>query len=398
MFKESIITAKPHIMVVYGTRPEAIKVAPVVQGLRDDHRFDVSVVSTGQHGKMLDDLNAKLGLVPDYDLAIMKVGQPLNELVARALLELDEVFRRETPNCVLVQGDTSTAAAAALAAFHLGIKVIHLEAGLRTNNLASPFPEEGNRRIISRIAALHLAPTLSAKENLVRENIPPGDVVVTGNTVIDSLLQIAKWDVDFESNILGTIMSSDRRIVMMTVHRRENLDSLENVSKALLVLADEFPEVDFVLPLHPNPTVRETFTARVGSKSNVFVIDPLSYEQFTALMKRSYLIMTDSGGVQEEAPSLGKPVLLMRNNTERPEGIIAGTVKLVGTEADSIVSAATDVLRKRKLYTQMVDTVNPYGDGEAADRVVAAISALEGVGERMPDFQQPASWITRQKG
>lgn len=376
-------------MVVYGTRPEAIKLGPVVQALKEAAMFDVTVVSTGQHGEMLAQLNQRFGLVPDYDLAVMKSGQSLNELVSRTLLELDAVLREVKPDCVIVQGDTSTAASAAIAAFHLGIKVVHLEAGLRTNNLAAPFPEEGNRKIISQIANLHLAPTSSAKSNLVRENVSPDDVVVTGNTVIDSLLKVSRWDVSFDDSALESIASSEKRIVMMTVHRRENLDVLDNVAEALVLLAEKFPEISFVLPLHPNPAVRETFASRVSALKNVLVIEPLPYDQFTALLKRSYLVMTDSGGVQEEAPSLGIPVLLMRQNTERPEGVVAGAVKLVGTNTETIVSVASEILRRTELHTQMAETASPYGDGNASVRVVAAISALEGNGERLPDFLSP---------
>lgn len=374
-------------MVVYGTRPEAIKLGPVVQALRADSLFDVAVVSTGQHGEMLTQLNQRFGIVPDYDLALMKSGQSLNELVSRTLMGLDEVFREVKPDCVIVQGDTSTAATAAISAFHLGIKVVHLEAGLRTNNLAAPFPEEGNRKIITQIASLHLAPTSSARSNLLCENVSEENIVVTGNTVIDSLLQVSEWDVSFDNSALESIVASDRKIVMMTVHRRENLDALDNVAAALVELAEQFPQISFVLPLHPNPAVRETFASRVSTLQNVLVIDPLPYDQFTALLKRAYLIMTDSGGVQEEAPSLGVPVLLMRNNTERPEGVASGAVKLVGTDSENIVSAASELLRRPELHAQMAETSSPYGDGKASARVVAAISALEGIGERVPDFR-----------
>lgn len=390
MSKEPIITAKPRIMVVYGTRPEAIKLAPVVKLLRSDSRFQVTVVSTGQHGEMLDDLNAKFELVPDFDLAVMKAGQSLNELMSRVLLQIEEVLQQVSPDCVIVQGDTTTAVTAAVAAFNRRIRVVHLEAGLRTNDLAAPFPEEGNRRMISQVASLHLAPTHSAKNNLEIENVAMGDVVVTGNTVIDSLLQVAEWDVEFEDAELRSIMASDQRVVMMTAHRRENLDVFGNFSNAVIELARLFPETIFVLPLHPNPIVRDIFTPKVEPFPNVLVVDPLPYEQFTALMRRSYLILTDSGGVQEEAPSLGKPVLLMRDNTERPEGVEAGAVELVGTSADSIVAAATGILQHPHLYEKMARTPNPYGDGKAAFRVVAAVAALERIGERMPDFDYSA--------
>lgn len=377
---------KPKIMTVYGTRPEAIKVAPVVSALQNDERFESVVVSTGQHREMLEQVNKRFGISPDYDMALMKPGQTLNELVSRAVQGLDSIIDTEKPDVIISQGDTSTAMVAALAGFHRGVKIVHLEAGLRTGNIFSPFPEEANRKIIGQIASLHLAPTNESRENLRRENFRSKDIVVTGNTVIDALLAASQWDVSFEDSRLEELRQSDGRLVLVTTHRRENLEAMKEIGGAVQDLAKSYADHIFALPLHLNPKVRDAVLPEVEDLPNVIITDPLPYDQFTALMSRAYLVLTDSGGVQEEAPSLGKPVLVMRENTERPEAVVAGTVKLVGTDRGRIVAEASNLIDHEAAYQAMANAVNPYGDGKAAERAVAAIANLLGVGRRLPDF------------
>jgi len=378
---------KPKIMTVYGTRPEAIKVAPVVSALQGDDRFESVVVSTGQHKEMLEQVNKRFGIAPDHDMALMKPGQTLNELVARAIQGLDPIIEEEQPDVIISQGDTSTAMVAALAGFHKGVKIVHLEAGLRTGNIFSPFPEEANRKIIGQIASLHLAPTNESRENLRRENFRSKDIVVTGNTVIDALLAASEWDVQFDDPRLEELRNSDEKLVLVTTHRRENLDAMKEIGGAVQDLAKSYPDHTFALPLHLNPKVRDAVLPEVEDLPNVIITDPLPYDQFTALMSRAYLVLTDSGGVQEEAPSLGKPVLVMRENTERPEAVVAGTVKLVGTDRQRIVAEARNLLDQDAAYAAMANAVNPYGDGKAAARAVAAIAELVDVGERIEEFE-----------
>lgn len=379
-------SVKPKIMTVYGTRPEAIKVAPVIARLQKDDRFESIAVSTGQHKEMLEQVNSMFGIVPDHDLGLMKNGQSLNALVSRALQGLDELIEKEGPDVIISQGDTSTAMVAALAGFNRGVRVVHLEAGLRTGNIHSPFPEEANRRLIGQVASLHLAPTPESRENLRKENFRTKDIVVTGNTVIDALLKAATWDTKFDDEKLQNIVDGEQRIVTVTTHRRENLDAMKEIGGAVQDLAKKYPDYQFVLPLHLNPKVRDAVLPEVEELDNVTITDPLSYDQFTALMKNSYLVLTDSGGVQEEAPALGKPVLVMRENTERPEAVVAGTVKLVGTDRKLIVAEATNLLEQKAAYKAMANAVNPYGDGQAAARAIAAIAQLVGVGERIGEF------------
>lgn len=384
--KETMST-KPKIMTVYGTRPEAIKVAPVVTAFQADDRVDSVVVSTGQHREMLEQVNKRFGIEPDYDMALMKPGQTLNELVSRAVEGLDKIIEQERPDVIISQGDTSTAMAAALAGFQSGVKIVHLEAGLRTGNIFSPFPEEANRKIIGQVTSLHLAPTAESRENLRRENFRSKDIVVTGNTVIDALLAASKWDVQFEDPRLEALHDTDQRLVLVTTHRRENLDAMKEIGGAVQDLAKAYPDCIFALPLHLNPKVRDAVLPEVEDLPNVIITDPLPYDQFTALMGRAYIVLTDSGGVQEEAPSLGKPVLVMRENTERPEAVVAGTVKLVGTDRQRIVAEAQNLLDHKAAYGAMANAVNPYGDGKAAARAVAAIAQLTGVGERIAEFE-----------
>lgn len=287
---------------------------------------------------------------------------------------------------IIAQGDTTTAMVAALAGFNRGVKIVHLEAGLRTGNILSPFPEEANRKIIGQVSSLHLAPTKDSRENLRRENIRSKDIVVTGNTVIDSLKVSTVWDVEFSDARLSELLGTDERVVLITTHRRENLEAMRGIGGAVKDLAQNYPDVVFVLPLHLNPAVRDNVLPEVEHLPNVVISDPLPYDQFTALMNRSYLVLTDSGGVQEEAPSLGKPVLVLRDNTERPEAVVAGTVKLVGTNRGLIVAETSNLLDKPAVYASMANAVNPYGDGKATERAVAAIAELMGVGKRVAEF------------
>lgn len=378
--------SKPKIMTVYGTRPEAIKVAPVIKALEKDERFESVAVSTGQHKEMLEQVNTMFGIEPKLDLHLMKPGQGLNEIVSRALIGLDEIIDAEQPDVIISQGDTSTAMTAALAGFHRGVKIVHLEAGLRTGDIHSPFPEEANRKLIGQVAELHLAPTAGSMENLRRENVRSKDIAVTGNTVIDALLEAASWDTEFEDPALQEAAESGKRLVVVTTHRRENLEAMKEIGGAVKDLAESYSDINFVLPLHLNPKVREAVLPEVETLSNVVITDPLPYDQFTKLLDRATIILTDSGGVQEEAPALGKPVLVMRQNTERPEAVVAGTVKLVGTNRSLIVAEAKLLLDDEAAYTSMANAVNPYGDGKGAERAVAAIAELLGVGERLPNF------------
>ena len=378
--------SKPKIMTVYGTRPEAIKVAPVIKALEADDRFESIAVSTGQHMEMLEQVNSMFGIKPAYDLGLMKPGQGLNEIVSRALAGLDEIITEVEPDVIISQGDTSTAMAAAMAGFHRGVKIVHLEAGLRTGDIFSPFPEEANRKIIGQVASLHLAPTEGSLENLRVENFRSKDIVVTGNTVIDALLEAAGWDTTFADPKLQGAAASDKRMVVVTTHRRENLDAMKEIGGAVQDLAKAYPETYFALPLHLNPAVRQAVLPEVENLDNVIITDPLPYDQFTKLQGRATIILTDSGGVQEEAPSLGKPVLVMRQNTERPEAVVAGTVKLVGTNRSLIVAEAKLLLDDQAAFEAMANAVNPYGDGKGAERSVAAIGALLGLGERAENF------------
>ena len=378
--------SKPKIMTVYGTRPEAIKVAPVIKALEADDRFESIAVSTGQHKEMLEQVNTMFGIKPAYDLGLMKPGQGLNEIVSRALAGLDEIISEVQPDVIISQGDTSTAMAAAMAGFHRGVKIVHLEAGLRTGDIFSPFPEEANRKIIGQVASLHLAPTEGSLENLRVENFRSKDIVVTGNTVIDALLEAASWDTTFADPKLQEAAASDKRMVVVTTHRRENLDAMKEIGGAVQDLAKAYPEIYFALPLHLNPAVRQAVLPEVENLDNVIITDPLPYDQFTKLQGRATIILTDSGGVQEEAPSLGKPVLVMRQNTERPEAVVAGTVKLVGTNRSLIVAEAKLLLDDQAAFEAMANAVNPYGDGKGAERSVAAIGALLGLGKRAENF------------
>ena len=362
------------ISVIFGTRPEAIKLCPVVLALKADPAFDCRVCVTGQHREMLQQVLEVFGVVPDVDLALMRPNQTLGGLTSRAIAAIDEYLAQEKPDIVMVQGDTTTVLAGALAAFYHHIPVAHVEAGLRTGNMESPWPEEANRVLTTRLAKWHFSPTENNKNNLLKEGVNPADIYVTGNTVIDALL-LAKEKA--KANGEGE-QRNDRRSVLITGHRRENFgEGFEHICNAIRKLATEFPEVDFIYPVHLNPNVREPVNRILSGLSNVKLIEPQSYLPFVKLMSEAYLILTDSGGVQEEAPSLGKPVLVMRDTTERPEAVTAGTVKIVGTQADDIYRETWTLLTDRTAYEAMAAAVNPYGDGKAVERIVKILKEAE---------------------
>lgn len=376
------------IMPIYGTRPEAIKVAPIVKALKDSELFDCVVTVTGQHREMLDQVNELFDITPEYDLDVIQPRQTLNSLLTKTINGLDEIFEKEKPDAVVVQGDTTTSTAGAIAAFYRGIPVVHAEAGLRSYDIFSPFPEEANRKMTSQIASLHLAPTSLSRSNLINETLDPRTIAVTGNTVIDALFTVVEKNVPFTDSKLEELVSGDRKIVLVTTHRRENQgEPMRGIGRAIARLAAAEPEVEFILPLHRNPAVREALMPQIDGLSNVTLTEPLAYGEFTRLIAAANVVLTDSGGVQEEAPSLGKPVLVMRENTERPEAVVAGTVKLIGTDEDKIFDSVELLLNNEVEYEKMATAVNPYGDGKAALRTVAAIAELLGIGKRMEDFE-----------
>ena len=375
------------IMTVYGTRPEAIKVAPIIKALEASDKFESIAVVTGQHREMLDQVNELFGIVPVEDLNIMSQGQALNGIVARVIEGIDSIYEKYQPDAVIVQGDTSTVMGAAVAAFNREIPVVHLEAGLRSGDIHSPFPEEANRKITSQITALHLAPTAESKENLLREDLPEENIVVTGNSVIDALFETVQKDIKFSDLQLENLVASGRPIVLVTTHRRENWGKpMEQIGAAVAELAHKYPDHEFVFPAHKNPLVRQAVLPYLEGLNNVLVIEPLAYAEFTHLIKSAHIVLTDSGGVQEEAPSLGKPVLVMRENTERPEAVEAGTVALIGTDTQRIVDEVSYLIESQDHYESMANAVNPYGDGRAAVRTLAALEEYFGVGKRIEDF------------
>lgn len=385
----------PSVMPIFGTRPEAIKMAPIVNALQQSAEFDCVVTVTGQHREMLDQVNDLFGIVPDHDLNILQQRQSLSAIMTRTIDGLDKLFTANKPDAVVVQGDTTTSTAGAIAAFYHGIPVVHVEAGLRSGNLFSPFPEEANRKITSQIASLHLAPTSTSRANLLAEGIPAADIVVTGNTVIDALLTTVDKNVSFTDPKLEELADSGRRVLLVTTHRRENQgDAMRGVGRALARIAEAEPDLAIVLPVHKNPVVREAVLPAIQDKPNVIVTEPLAYGEFTRMLALAHVVLTDSGGVQEEAPSLGKPVLVMRENTERPEAVHAGTVALIGTDEETIVKEVDRLLNQRDAFDAMANAVNPYGDGKAADRTIAAIAELLGVGVRIPEFNSEAQPVS----
>ena len=381
-------------MLTFGTRPEAIKMAPLVREFRKyPEKFKTTVCVTGQHRQMLDQVLDIFGIIPDYDLNIMRSGQDLYDVTARVLTGMRDILTSNAPDIVLVHGDTTTSTAAALAAFYRQIPVGHIEAGLRTHNIYSPWPEEMNRQLTGRIASWHFSPTPLSRENLLRENIPGERILVTGNTVIDALYMVVER-INTDHNLRKSLekgllqagydtsrLEGGRRLVLITGHRRENFGTgFINICEAIKELTRRFPEVDFVYPMHLNPNVRQPIHKVFGDSlqglGNMFFIEPLEYLSFVLLMERSCLVLTDSGGIQEEAPGLGKPVLVMRDTTERPEAVESGTVRLVGTDYGRITSEVSTLLNDSTAYNSMSKAVNPYGDGQACPRIVGFIDKI----------------------
>ncbi|MGZ8983655.1 MAG: non-hydrolyzing UDP-N-acetylglucosamine 2-epimerase [Methylotenera sp.] len=368
-------------MLVFGTRPEAIKMAPVVRTLSEAKQWEVKVCVTAQHRQMLDQVLDLFNIKPDFDLNLMKQGQDLTDITSNVLIGMRDVFNQWKPDLVLVHGDTTTAMAASLAAFYAKIPVAHVEAGLRTNDIHSPWPEEMNRRMVGRIASLHFAATETARTNLLAEGCADQSIFVTGNTVIDALLNVVERinkDAMLNQQLRErfAFLQKDKRLILVTGHRRENFgQGFEYICKALRKIAER-DDVEIVYPVHLNPSVQEPVRRILGDCPRIHLIEPLDYLPFVYLMNRAYVLLTDSGGIQEEAPSLGKPMLVMRDTTERPEAVAAGTVKLVGTDAERIVSEITRLLDDQQEYQRMSHTHNPYGDGHAADRIASVMAAL----------------------
>jgi UDP-N-acetylglucosamine 2-epimerase (non-hydrolysing) len=380
--------APRRVMVVYGTRPEAIKLAPLVRAIGACPRLHPIITLTGQHREIVDQVNSIFGISPDHDLNVFMDGQSLDELTSRVLRNLTATLRAERPDAVVVQGDTTSAFAGALAAFYERIPVVHVEAGLRTGDIYSPFPEEANRRLTSQITSLHLAPTPLSEENLQRESVEPGKVLVTGNTVIDALVWTVGRRVPYGSRDLEAMDAAETPVLLVTTHRRESWGSrMCGVADAIARLARSHPHLTVVLPMHPNPVVRDALRPALDELDNVMAVEPLGYGEFTRLLDRSTIVLTDSGGVQEEAPSLGKPVLVMRDTTERPEAISAGTARLVGTDPDQVFGEVDRLLTSADAYRSMANAANPYGDGHAADRCAGAIEHLFGLAPRPEPFR-----------
>lgn len=378
---------KIKVMTVFGTRPEAIKMAPVVLELKKYPDLITPIVAvTAQHRDMLDQVLNLFNIKPDYDLNIMAQGQTLFDITTKAMNGLNEVLSKEKPDIVLVHGDTTTTFAGALAAYYHETAVGHVEAGLRTYNKYSPFPEEMNRKLTGAIADLHFAPTDTASGNLKAEGTKEDKIFVTGNTVIDALHKTVTDDFKFDDEKLANIDYENKRIILVTTHRRENLgEPMRHVYKALKDIVNEFDDVEIVFPVHKNPKVREVVNEELGDIKAVHLIDPLDYEPFANLMHRAFLVLTDSGGIQEEAPSLGKPVLVLRDTTERPEAVKAGTVKLIGTERQKVYEKTKYLLTDHEEYQRMANTCNPYGDGKASKRIIEAILYHYGLSQEKPD-------------
>lgn len=382
------------ILLVFGTRPEAIKMAPLVKEFQKyPYDFKTEVCVTGQHREMLDQVLHIFDIIPDYDLNIMKQGQDLYDVTSRVLLGMRDVLKEVSPDFVFVHGDTTTSTAAALAAFYQQIPVAHVEAGLRTHNIYSPWPEEMNRQLTGRIASYHFSPTPLSKQNLLKEDVGEQQILVTGNTVIDALYWVVdkiNTDQTLKTPLVNQLqkygydvsrLSGDKKLVLITGHRRENFgDGFIHICEAIKTLSQKYPDVDFVYPMHLNPNVRrpihKVFGEHLDNLDNMFFIEPLEYLRFVYLMEKSYIVLTDSGGIQEEAPGLGKPVLVMRDTTERPEALTAGTVKLVGTDYDKIVNHVSELIDNPDAYNLMSKAVNPYGDGKACSRIVNFLKEL----------------------
>lgn len=372
--------SKKKVLTVFGTRPEAIKMAPLVHALANDERFESKVCVTAQHREMLDQVLELFEITPDYDLNLMKAGQSLNDVTARILLELKPVLQEFKPDVVLVHGDTATTFAASLAAYYEQIAVGHVEAGLRTGNIYSPWPEEANRKLTGALTKYHFAPTENSKQNLLHENYSEADIFVTGNTVIDALLMV-KEKIDSNDDLNATLaaqfpfLDENKKLILVTGHRRESFGGgFERICQALADTAKAHPEVQILYPVHLNPNVREPVNRILSEIDNIFLIEPQQYLPFIYLMGRAHIILTDSGGIQEEAPSLGKPVLVMRDTTERPEAVLAGTVRLVGTETHKIASELNRLLTDEVAYREMSFAHNPYGDGLSCQRILEELA------------------------
>jgi len=362
------------IITVFGTRPEAIKMAPLVKQLNQEPGIQSVLCVTAQHREMLDQVLDLFELEPDYDLNIMKPNQTISQITSNVIMGLEEVLKKEKPDMVLVHGDTTTTFATALAAFYQQVKVGHVEAGLRTFDKYSPYPEEMNRILTGHIADIHFSPTERNRQNLLWEGISDEIIHITGNTVIDALLQVAGKPYEFEDPVLKQLDFEKKRVITVTCHRRENLgENMENIFTAIRDIAAEFEDIEVVYPVHMNPKVRETAKAVFGTADRVHLIEPLQYQPFSKLMAKSFLIITDSGGIQEEAPSLGKPVLVVRKETERPEAVEAGTVKLAGVSVETIYSMTRELLTDEEAYGRMAHAVNPYGDGHACERIIKVL-------------------------
>ncbi len=377
---------KLKVMTVFGTRPEAIKMCPLVLELRKHECIEPVVCVTAQHREMLDQVLDIFGVKPDYDLDIMKTRQSLAGITTRVLEGMEDVLKKERPDIVLVHGDTSTSFVAALAAFYEQIKVGHVEAGLRTYDIYSPFPEEMNRQLTGRIANLDFAPTHRNFDNLIKENVDPDKIYITGNTVIDALKTTVKDDYKFKDECLSSLDFDNKRVIIVTAHRRENLgEPLENICRAIKRIIEKYKDTEVVYPVHLNPAVRETVNGILGNTERVHLIDPLDVTELHNAIARSFMVMTDSGGIQEEAPALAKPVLVLRKETERPEAVAAGTVKIAGVEEDNIFALAEGLLSNKAEYNRMAHAANPYGDGEASRRICEALLYEFGLSKVKPD-------------
>ena len=377
-------------MTVFGTRPEAIKMCPLVLEMRKYPEYIQPIVAvTAQHREMLDQVLDLFGIVPDYDLNIMTSGQTLYDVTTRALMGLKPVMEEAKPDMVLVHGDTTTTFAGALAAFYAQIPVGHVEAGLRTGNKYSPYPEEMNRKLTGAIADMHFAPTATSKGNLLKENVNPASILITGNTVIDALQTTVHGDYHFADEDFNRVFATGHKLILMTTHRRENLgEPMRHVYRALKSVLETHENVEAIFPVHKNPKVREIVNQELGHLSRVHLIEPMDYEPFANLMAKVDIVLTDSGGIQEEAPALGKPVLVLRDTTERPEAVEAGTVKLVGTAYEDVLQETNRLLDDANHYRSMAEAANPYGDGKACERIIKAILRKNGYSvENFSEFQ-----------
>ena len=386
MAQRRITMKKVKVMAVFGTRPEAIKMCPLVLELKKYENIEPIVCVTAQHREMLDQVLDVFGIKPDYDLDIMKTRQSLAGITTRVLEGMEDVLKKDKPDIVLVHGDTSTSFVAALAAFYEQIPVGHVEAGLRTYDIYSPFPEEMNRQLTGRIAELHFSPTQRNYDNLIKENVDAEKIYITGNTVIDALKTTVKDNYEFENECLKNIDFENKRVIVVTAHRRENLGKpLQDICTAIAEIVDEYPDTEVVYPVHLNPAVREVAWGILGEKDRVHLVDPLDVMELHNAIARSFMVMTDSGGIQEEAPALAKPVLVLRRETERPEAVTAGTVKIAGVDKDVIKKLAKELLDDPAEYAKMAQAANPYGDGEASRRTCEAILYAFGVSDKKPD-------------